>query len=140
MNATAMSNVLWIEDSSSDILLLKIAAGEVGSSLVFETISNGGEALDRLASLAGSGDEDLPQLLLLDLNLPQAHGEEILAFIKQHPVLRDIPAVVLTTSDAPRDRERCRSIGCAEYLVKPVNFDGYVDLARHLERYVPRTG
>jgi CheY-like chemotaxis protein len=106
---------------------------------VFETISNGGEALDRL-SLAGSRDEDLPQLLLLDLNLPQVHGEEILAFIKQHPVLRAIPAVVLTTSDAPRDRERCRSIGCAEYLVKPVNYDGYVDLARHLESYVPRAG
>jgi CheY-like chemotaxis protein len=134
-----MFNVLWIEDSSSDVLLLKIAASEIGSNLVFETISNGGEAMDTLSSL-GSEDDELPQLVLLDLNLPQAHGEEILGLMKQHPALRAIPAVVLTTSDAPRDRERCLTIGCAEYIVKPVNFDGYMDLARHLERYLARQG
>ncbi len=135
MNAT-LARFLWIEDNPGDIELMRYVLRETGCGTAFDTVSNGGDALDLLRELAVSEPEDHPRLILLDLNLPRVHGHEILAFLKESPALQHIPTVVLTTSDAPRDRERCVALGCTEFFVKPPSLQGYLDLARRLETYL----
>jgi CheY-like chemotaxis protein len=124
--------ILFIEDNPGDVLLVKTALEEIGRDAQLDTAEDGELAFGRLQALAD--DEDVrPDLILLDLNLPRVSGFELLEFIRSRPLLSRIPAVVLTTSNAPGDRARCEELGSTDYLVKPSHYEGYLAIARHLE-------
>jgi DNA-binding NarL/FixJ family response regulator len=76
-----------------------------------------------------------PGLILLDLNMPKKDGREALAEIKDHPELRTIPVVVLTTSQAEEDIFRTYDLGVSSYITKPVTFDGLVEAMKVLSSY-----
>ncbi|MER0215860.1 MAG: response regulator [Nitrosomonas sp.] len=76
-----------------------------------------------------------PAVILLDLNLPRIDGLTVLRTLKQHAVLCRIPVVVLTTSKEDRDIQAAYDLGANSYIVKPVGFDNFMDVAQHIELY-----
>jgi len=74
-----------------------------------------------------AGKEDLPDIILLDLNLPEINGIEFLTTLKSSDDLKHIPTVVLTTSDNQKDLEECYKIGISGYILKPLKYSDYVD-------------
>lgn len=126
--------VLFVEDDPGDIELFQLVFHDAGGRAEFSIATTGLEAMSLLQRLAAQPGAELPRFALLDLNLPLIHGSEVLAFMKAEPTLRHIPVAVLTTSDAPSDRERCNRLGCMAYLVKPRDLRGYRDLAHVVVR------
>ena len=96
---------------------------------------NGREVLDFLegthAARAPEPEREA-YLLLLDIHMPQMDGVEVLRAIKEDPVLRPIPVVMLTTTDDPREVQRCHELGCGSYLVKPVEYDRFAEVIQQL--------
>jgi len=76
-----------------------------------------------------------PAVILLDLNLPRVDGLTVLRILKEHAVLCSIPVVVLTTSKEDRDIQAAYDLGVNSYIVKPVGFDNFMDVAQHIELY-----
>ncbi|MBL8501696.1 MAG: response regulator [Nitrosomonas sp.] len=76
-----------------------------------------------------------PAVILLDLNLPRVDGLTVLRTLKEHAVLCRIPVVVLTTSKEDRDIQAAYDSGVNSYIVKPVGFDNFMDVAQHIELY-----
>jgi CheY-like chemotaxis protein len=97
---------------------------------------SGREALEYLAkAAAGGGDEILPDLMLLDLNMPGIDGRQVLATVKADAALRHIPVIVLTTSNDARDIDTCYNIGASTYIQKPVSFEGLTEAIRTMKDY-----
>jgi CheY-like chemotaxis protein len=71
-------------------------------------------------------------LLLLDIKMPKVDGVEVLRQIKSDPELRKIPVIMLTTTDDPREVDRCHTLGCSSYIAKPVDYDKFVMAIRQL--------
>lgn len=79
--------------------------------------------------------ETQPTVILLDLNLPRIDGLTVLRTLKAHTMLRRIPVVVLTTSKEDRDIDTAYDLGVNSYIVKPVGFDNFMDVAQQIELY-----
>ncbi len=79
--------------------------------------------------------EPLPAVVLLDLKLPKVDGLEVLRLIKAHPAYRRIPVVILTTSTEDSDIQAAYQLGANSYIVKPVDFEAFVEVAAHLDLY-----
>lgn len=79
--------------------------------------------------------EPLPICILLDLRMPKINGLEVLRRLKSHPKFASIPVVVLTTSSEDSDIEEAYKLGCNSYIVKPVEFDKFLDVAAKIELY-----
>jgi CheY-like chemotaxis protein len=129
--------VLMAEDDSDDRLLVKDALSECSWYADLRFVANGEELLDylfRRGPYEGS-DAPRPGLILLDLNMPRKDGREVLREIKQHPDLRRIPVVVLTTSRADTDIHSTYELGANSFIAKPVQFEGLVNLMRVLGQY-----
>lgn len=129
--------ILMADDDADDRMMAADAMAEarVSNPLVF--VEDGKELLD---CLLGSGDyaEDkppLPGLILLDLNMPRVDGREALTRIKEHPELRRIPIVVLTTSEAEQDVFDSYELGVNSFITKPVTYQGLVEVMRGIEQY-----
>jgi len=71
-------------------------------------------------------------VLLLDIRMPKMDGTTVLAEIKADPELRKIPVIMITTTDDPRDVDKCHSIGCSNYITKPIEYDAFVNAIRQL--------
>ncbi|MEZ0226226.1 MAG: response regulator [Alphaproteobacteria bacterium] len=125
------SPVLIIEDSQDDLEAVRRAFRHVGISNDLHHAWTGEEALDYLRACGGS----FPSLILLDLNMPGIGGRRALEIIKQDSALRDIPVVVLTTSNYDADIEMCYKAGANSYMQKPVNFDDLCKAVRSLTEY-----
>lgn len=82
-----------------------------------------------------SGKNMMPGLILLDLNMPKMDGREVLAEMKKHPHLSQIPVVVLTTSQAEEDIVRSYNLGANSFITKPIEFDSLVHVMRDIGRY-----
>lgn len=71
-------------------------------------------------------------VLLLDIRMPKINGTEVLAQMKSDPELRKIPVIMITTTDDPREVERCHALGCSNYITKPVDHASFMDTVRQL--------
>ena len=74
----------------------------------------------------------VPYVLLLDIRMPKLDGTEVLKLIKADEELRKMPVIMITTTDDPRDVEKCHAIGCSNYITKPVDYDAFVNAIRQL--------
>src|SRR6266478_5092628 len=122
MNATREVIILIAEDDAGHARLIEKNLTRAGLHNKIERFDSGQGVLDFLFR-RGPGSHragEKPYLLLLDIRMPQVDGIEVLRQIKQDPELRKIPVLMLTTTDDPREVERCHAIGCASYIVKPV--------------------
>jgi two-component system, chemotaxis family, response regulator Rcp1 len=115
--------VLMVEDSADDVDLFSLALKRQPSCMDLSIAGDGEEAL---SYLKGFNSHDLPNLVLLDLNLPRKHGSEVLRDIKEDPKLRLIPVIVFSTSNAPTDVLKAYQSGATGYFVKPDSFDKLV--------------
>jgi len=77
----------------------------------------------------------LPVVILLDLKMPKVNGLEVLKVLKQHPEYKTIPVVVLTTSAESSDVKSAYQLGANSYIVKPVSFEKFIEVAKHVELY-----
>jgi CheY-like chemotaxis protein len=130
--------MVLIEDDPGDVMLTREAFAEykVGNRLV--VLSNG---IDAIAYLRGEGrhaGRRLPDLILLDLNMPGVSGRELLTMLRADPVLCRIPVVVLTASNAEEDVLRSQLLGADSYLRKPVDFASLVTVVRRIETFFLR--
>ena len=124
------------EDDDDDCLLLKEALKRAGVTEEPFWVKNGEEllALLRRRGDAFPGDGG-PVLILLDLNMPKMDGREALQELKSDPSLRRIPVIVMTTSQADEDIQRCYDLGVCSYIRKPTGFEELVEAVRLLQRY-----
>ncbi len=115
------ARLVVIEDNPADILLLRDALRELGLTCALEQYTNGEEALKAIASMA-----EIPDLILLDLNLPRVHGFEILKAIRERPQLAGAKVAVLTTSRAAADQVQSQMLGADAYIVKPSGYQEFL--------------
>jgi CheY-like chemotaxis protein len=127
--------VLLVEDDPGDVLMTREAFEEHKVRNRLTVLTDGAQALDYLHRRGEYADVDLPDLILLDLNLPKRDGREVLAEIKQNEELRQIPVVVLTTSDADEDILRSYQLHANAYVTKPVDFDRFIAVVRHIDDF-----
>lgn len=100
---------------------------------VVDVARDGEEALAWMARIEAGEPE--PAVILLDLKLPRVDGHEVLRAFKEHPRLKHIPIVVLTTSASGEDVRRAYELGANSYIVKPVDFDKFVEMAAQIDLY-----
>lgn len=125
------SSILLVEDDEVDAMTVRRAFKELKVTNPLIQRSNGEAALE---FLDGAGDAP-PCLILLDLNMPVMNGIEFLQVVKQHPIWRRIPAVVLTTSEEEQDKIASFDLSVAGYMTKPVDYRKFVDAVRTIDAY-----
>ncbi len=127
--------ILLVEDNPGDVRLTKEALleGKVNNRL--SVARDGVEALDFLHRRGEFSDAPLPDIILLDLNMPRKDGRQVLEEIKAHPELRRIPVVVLTTSRAEEDVLRSYDLYVNCYITKPVDMDQFVQVIRGIDQF-----
>jgi len=126
--------IVMIEDDEGHARLIEKNIRRAGVNNEIVPFSNGTEALAHLFGVDGSGEVSAGRhlLILLDLNLPDMTGVDILARIKGNAHLKRSPVVVLTTTDDSREIQRCYDLGANVYITKPVNYEGFANAIRQL--------
>jgi CheY-like chemotaxis protein len=127
--------ILLIEDDPGDVVLTREAFADHKLRNDLTVLGDGRVALSYLRRQGRYADVALPDLILLDLNLPGLDGLDLLAEVVADPELRDIPVVVLTNSLAERDILRARRLRVADYVCKPVDFDRLVQVVKRVEHF-----
>jgi CheY-like chemotaxis protein len=132
MNGHQPVNIVMIEDDAGHARLIERNIRRAGISNDVYHFTSGAEALSFLFDHPDGPLYNGPSLVLLDLNLPDMSGVDILARIKADPTVRRTPVVVLTTTDDRADIQRCYDLGCNVYITKPVNYESFADAIRQL--------
>lgn len=135
MNEWRPIEVLLVEDDPGDILLTKEAfdLNKVRNRL--SVVNDGEQAMAFLRREGAYADAPRPDLILLDLNLPRMSGTEVLREVKADAVLRTIPVVVLTTSEAEEDILRSYHLHANAYVTKPVDFEQFIRVVRQIDDF-----
>lgn len=126
---TKEKTILLAEDDLDDQELLIEAMRNLSTSVQIKTVTNGNKAISFLKELA---PEAFPQLIVLDYNLPEVNGAEILSFLQQNPRFNVIPKIVWSTSNSALYRTQCMELGANAYLVKPSDFSAIESMARQM--------
>jgi len=132
MNAAQPVNIVMIEDDEGHARLIEKNIRRAGISNPIHHFLDGTSALRFLYEDPDGPARNGPALILLDLNLPDMSGTDILARIKGEGPLRRAPVVVLTTTDDKLEIQRCYDLGCNVYITKPVNYENFADAIRQL--------
>lgn len=130
--------ILLVEDNPADVELTLRALKKHNLTNHIQVVSDGAQALDSLfgsGSVNGQGRPNLPKVVILDLKLPKVDGREVLKRLKADERTRKIPVVVLTSSQEERDVLESYELGANSYIVKPLDFDKFVDAVSELGLY-----
>jgi len=135
---SSQTPVLVADDDSQDTLLLQLAFEKSKMPVQLQAVADGEQAIDYLLGRNGYEDRHshpFPQFLLLDLKMPRLNGFEVLDFVRARPGLRQLPIIILSSSDDPRDIRRAYDAGANSYLCKPHTAEGLADLLKALQAY-----
>jgi len=132
--------ILLVEDEPNDVLLIERAFRKTGMRYPLRAVEDGENALAYLLGEPPYDDREeypFPAMVLLDLNLPKKSGLEILEEIRGHenPDIREVPVIMLTSSKSGVNVDRATDLGANFYLVKPVKFEEYLDMAKAINLY-----
>jgi CheY-like chemotaxis protein len=129
---SSLKRILLVEDSLQDVELTLAALEHLANEVV--VVRDGAEALDYLLRREefANRPETLPVVVLLDLKMPKVDGLEVLREMKAHPELKQIPVVMMTSSREEQDLVRSYSLGVNAYVVKPVDFQQFVNSIKQL--------
>lgn len=134
-----MPHILLVEDNEDDYEATLRSLKKNHFMNPVHWCRSGQEALDYLHGEGKYNENDhktsLPDLVLLDLNMPGVDGRQVLSHIKKADGLKHIPVVILTTSADARDVDQCYSIGASTYIQKPVSFEGLTEAIRTMKDY-----
>jgi CheY-like chemotaxis protein len=146
MNAQPVTIVL-AEDDDGHATLIQRNLERAGLANGFIRLKDGQEALDYFRGEGSHAGRvlDPSVLLLLDINMPRMDGVEVLRALKADPNTALIPVIMLTTTDDPREVQRCYQLGCNVYVTKPVDYQAFIDAVKRLGLFlqvvqVPRNG
>lgn len=128
-----MRPILLVEDNPMDVDLTRRAFARRRLSNPLDVARDGEDALARIAAWDAGAPQ--PVVILLDLKLPKVSGLEVLRALKSHPAYRRIPVVVLTTSKDDADVKAAYDLGANSYIVKPVDFEKFMEIAQQIEMY-----
>lgn len=129
MNAASAVTILLAEDDPGHASLIQRNLKRSGFVNNIIHVADGQEALDYLYC-RGAYDgrkPDGPLLMVLDINMPRVDGVQVLHAVKSDPHLAKIPVIMLTTTDDPREIDRCYELGCNVYVTKPIDYDKFVE-------------
>ncbi|NEQ48618.1 MAG: response regulator [Leptolyngbya sp. SIO3F4] len=130
--------ILLVEDSPTDAAILSAALDDVGCQWPVQVAQTGDEAI-ALLQQTDSSNQNHPQLILLDLNLPGKTGHEVLQEIKQNVLWQAIPTIVLSSSATQTDIHRSYQLHANAYITKPANFNGYQIIAQKINDFWLKT-
>jgi CheY-like chemotaxis protein len=125
------SPILYAEDDETDVFLFRRALRKSELAIPLVVVHDGQQAVDYLDQ-PFSDQHPMPGLVLLDLKMPRMNGFDVLAWIYHQPALKQIPVVMLTSSDRPEDQATARQLGAADYLIKPCDNNLLADMVRQL--------
>jgi two-component system, chemotaxis family, response regulator Rcp1 len=120
--------ILVIEDNPADVELLRLALESANLAHELTAIHDGGEALARFKRGGGPADQMVPDLVILDLNLPKYDGLEILEAARSNPAFAKLPILVLSSSSSPREITRVQAFGLVRFVHKPADLDRYMGI------------
>lgn len=129
------TRVLLVEDNPADVGLVEEAFADGRFHYELSVAPDGSAAMNYLCKAKQDGEKALPDLILLDLNLPKKDGREVLSEIKADTILREIPVIVLTTSDNEADVHQAYGLHANCYLTKPVDIDDFILKIRSIEQF-----
>jgi chemotaxis family two-component system response regulator Rcp1 len=127
--------ILLVEDNPGDVRLMVEALKDAKVNNNLHVANNGETAMDFLRREGDYVDVPVPDLVMLDLNLPKKDGREVLAEIKEDPELKHIPVVVITTSAAEEDILKSYKLHANCYITKPVNFEQFIKVVHSIEEF-----
>lgn len=127
--------ILVVEDNDMDLDFCLQAFEEHAIANPVIACRDGEEAMQFIEAHPASDDPQLPLLVLLDLRLPKVDGIEVLQHARQHPVWKQVPFIILTTSRENSDIGASYQIGVNSYIVKPVDFASFADVVKHIKMY-----
>lgn len=119
-------HVLLVEDNAADIYLFRQALQRAGPNFELTVIDDGGHALAFARGDIERTATRVPDLLVLDLNLPKVGGCDILEAVRQNPHLSHLTVAVMTSSAASQDYEKCAELGVSRYIVKPLDLEEFL--------------
>ncbi len=126
--------IILAEDDEGHATLIKRNLKRSGLLNEIIHFTDGQETLNYLYKAKKNSEykDSIPSLLLLDINMPKIDGIEVLRQVKQDPVLKKMPVIMITTTDDPREINKCHDLGCSNYIAKPIDYDKFVDAIRKL--------
>lgn len=134
-DARKLADILLVEDNVGDIELTREAFRDAKFRNNLHIAMDGDEALDFLFKRNGHENAPTPDIILLDLNLPGTDGHEVLEHVKQDDILKRIPTIILTSSNAERDVVGSYDLHANCYIVKPVNAAKFIEVVRQVEDF-----
>jgi chemotaxis family two-component system response regulator Rcp1 len=135
MSAIQDLEILLVEDNEGDIQLTIEAFKEAKIRNQIKVVRDGEEALDYLRKEGNYANVPSPDIILLDINLPKIDGKEVLSTMKNDPVLKSIPVIMLTTSSSDLDVQESYANHANCYVIKPVDLNKFMDVVRSIEDY-----
>lgn len=127
MKVKAHMHILLVEDNEGDVMLTKEALEEITASVHLSVVKDGKQAIDFLNQTGEYTDSSLPDLMLLDINLPKKNGHEVLQYVKENEKLKHIPVIMLTTSSSERDVNLTYNNHANCYITKPSDVNDYIE-------------
>ncbi len=126
--------IVLVEDDDGHANLVERNLRRAGLANGVQRLADGQEAIDFISGEGAYRGRDLAQslLLLLDIKMPRVDGIEVLRWVKSSPQTALIPVIVLTTTDDPREIQRCYELGCSVYISKPVDYMAFVEAINRL--------
>ncbi len=121
-------HILLVEDNAADIYLFRRALERAGLTFELTVIQDGDDALAFARSDGRYCADRVPDLVVLDLNLPKVGGCELLEALRQSADVSNLAVAVMTSSTASRDYERCTELGAARYLTKPLELEDFLQI------------
>lgn len=128
------SAILIVDDDKEDQFILEQYFTDIGISSDVKYIDNGEVAIDFLESMPD--EENLPRLIVLDLNMPVLNGTQTLLYLKRTVRYKNIPIIIFSTSENEDERRKCMSYGAVDYLVKPMTWSEGEAIARKFASYI----
>ncbi len=130
------TKILLVEDDPNDVELIQLSLDSYNFVNQMDIVEDGEQALEYLLGRDGNPPaQPLPRLVLLDLKLPKVNGIAVLETIRQHPRTRQLVVVVMTSSAEDRDLDACYDLGVNSYIVKPLDFQQFVEVSRQVGFY-----
>lgn len=128
-------SILVAEDDDDDYYLLEMAFKELDLPHSLNHVRNGAELISYL-SAAASKKQELPDLILLDINMPKLNGIEALEQIKNNESYINIPVIMYSTSTCDEQKEQCMGLGARDFITKGSSFDKIVSTMRNIDHYI----
>jgi two-component system, chemotaxis family, response regulator Rcp1 len=128
-------HILLVEDNDGDMILTMEAITDNNHTHYIYRVTDGEQAIDYLNKVGEYANEETPDLILLDINLPRLDGKEVLVYVKNSEPFRMIPVVILSTSTSDTDIIDCYKLGANCYINKPSDLNDFLDVIKTIEKF-----